>query len=500
MRHNINKITVFMACMLLAVCVGRYVFAQSQIGADLLYFPDPTKKISMDFKSASLRDILKSFSILSGLNFVATDSVQDRQISLYLDQVPIRDAMDKIFKANNLAYEMEEDSNIFIVKEMGRPTIEVISRTYVLKNAIVSNSNLATAISTGLSDDGTSKIMNAVENVLSENGSVSEDGRTNSLIVTDVPSRFPLIEQVINSLDTSQPQILIEVQMLDVKKEIADYIGVDWGDGYGFAMTGASLAQGTEFPLGTMFPGKRNASDGPPWITPGTAGFSNLEATMQFITTHTDTKFLARPKILTLNNHSAEIKIVTDEAIGKTVSTSTEESGATSSAEEAERAETGISLRVTPSANMLTREITLYLEPAVKEANLSNITIVTDAGSQRVQDPEERYTKSVLKVKDGETIVVGGMIKHYERVQVKKVPILGDIPFIGAAFRHKTNEPEDRELIVFITPRIVDDTLKANAKLSSANYPALPVREQQSFYVKRNTVIDKALTRYEEDY
>jgi len=253
--------------------------------------------------------------------------------------------------------------------------------------------------------------------------------------------------------------------------------------------------------LGTLFHGKRNASEGAPWIEDGTAGFSNMSVALKFLSTHTDTKFLARPKILTLNNHSAEIQIITDEAIGQVDSSTTSEEGGATSATEAERAETGISLKVTPCANLLTREITLYVEPAVKTAIDSGFTVITSSGGlQSVKDPEERFTKSVLKVKDGETIVVGGMIKHYESVVITKLPILGDIPFIGALFRYKTSEPEDRELIVFITPRIVDNTLSSNTKFSSSSYPALPVREQQSFYVKRPNAIDKALIKYEEEY
>ncbi len=356
--------------MLLSIFISTSLMAQMQMSVDLMYFPDPEKKISMDFKDVSLRDILKAFSQLSGLNFVATEMVQERKITLYLDSVSVRDALDKIFKANNLAYDLEPESNIFIVKELGKPGIEFISRTYYLKYARVSTSNLSREIVAGLGGTTTTSILDAIKNVVSENGKVSEDPRTNSVLVTDVPTRFPLIEQVVAWLDMAQPHILIEVEMLDTTKKVVDEMGLKWGKTW-MNMTGASLAQGTEFPYGTLFPGYRNKQDGKPWITNGTL-VSGVTAVLEFLTSHTETRYLARPRILTLNNEAAELKIITDEVIGKKQTTTTQESGISETTDEAERAETGVSLRVTPSANLLNKEITLYIEPKVKEATLSS--------------------------------------------------------------------------------------------------------------------------------
>ncbi|MDD4894428.1 MAG: secretin and TonB N-terminal domain-containing protein, partial [Candidatus Omnitrophica bacterium] len=89
--------------------------------AEKLPFDDSNITISMDFQDANLKDILKLFSIQSGLNFIASEDVQNRRITLFLDKVTIKEAMDKLFKANDLSYELDPDSKIFIVKDWGSP-------------------------------------------------------------------------------------------------------------------------------------------------------------------------------------------------------------------------------------------------------------------------------------------------------------------------------------------------------------------------------------------
>jgi general secretion pathway protein D len=185
--------------------------------ADPSLSEDPKITISMDFQDANLKDVIKIFSIQSGLNFIASEAVQDRRITLFLDKVSVKEAMDKLFKANNLTYELDQEAKIFIVKDWGKPEIETITKIFYLKYATVSSSSImqemykqissigTTSSTTGSSGSagssasgGTGKyaseedvgITEAVKKNLSSAGSVIEDYRTNSLIVTEIPSRF----------------------------------------------------------------------------------------------------------------------------------------------------------------------------------------------------------------------------------------------------------------------------------------------------------------------
>lgn len=490
-------------------------------------FPDQEPEISMDFQDANLKDILKVFSIQAGLNFIASEAVQDRKITLYLDKVPLRMAMDKLFKANNLSYELDQDANIFVVKDWGKLQVETVTRVFYLQYATVSSSSLKEEMSnqirsatisftTGSSGTGGTSttstgsgggggkwkieddtgITTAVKKLLSGVGSVIEDFRTNSLVVTDTPSRMAVITQVIAALDVPAPQVILEVEMLDVSRNTVDKLGFNYGTTpFTAVLTGASAATG--FPFQSwgklMSPGSGSLAIN--------AGTNNYTITLDFLRSQTDTKFLARPKLLTLNNETAEIRIATSESIGVTTSvTSVEGTGTTT--QEPERVETGVILRVTPQINVERGEITMFIYPKVAEAVAGNS--FTSAGSNfQFRDPEERSTKSIVRVKDGETVVIGGLIRNELLVQKTQIPILGDLPLIGSLFRHKggtSSSPDknkQRELLIFITPHIIKDT--ADIKLAQTKKVMLPEREQNTTSAggSRELAINSSLNSFE---
>ncbi|MFZ5801168.1 MAG: secretin N-terminal domain-containing protein [Candidatus Omnitrophota bacterium] len=466
-----------------------------------LVYPEYSKVISMDFQNASLRDVLKIFSQQSGLNFIASEAVQDRKVTVYLDQVPVEQALDRLLTANNLEYEIEPESNVFIVSETGEPKIRTITKVFFLKYASVANSRLNSEVGAGLAYESssdksgtlgaststtstaTSSIIEIVKSILTSNGTVREDRRTNSLIVTDVPSQFPIIEQTIIQLDIPTAQVMIEVEMLDVSKNNVDKIGVKIGETLA-SWTGPKHT--SYFPFQNDRATKTGATH--PSYTLGTLDLSTASAVLQFLTTKTDTKYLARPRLLTLSNETAEIKIITQEAIGLTTSIQSSQSAATQTSQ-AERAETGVSLRVTPQVNPDTGEITMYIEPRVSQAKTG-----ATFGSTTFRDPEERYTKSVLRVKDGETIVVGGLLRTDYNQTITKVPLLGDIPLLGAAFRHRDQSKDDeRELLVFITPRLVRDSVMGKPGFQ----PQIVLNREQERPANREQEIDRALEAVE---
>lgn len=299
-----------------------------------------------------------------------------------------------------------------------------------------------------------SGITSVVKKLLSSNGIVIEDFRTNSLVVSDIPSRVDVIAQTIAALDIPSAQVILEVEMLDVSKEVADQIGFKFGQTpLTFVLTGTSVPTGFPFhALSKTF--LTDSTRGSLGINPTAA--TSYQAQLDFLRTNTETKYLARPKILTLNNETAEIRIATNESIG-IKSTTTAAEGTGTSTQEAERTETGVILRVTPQINMESGEITMFVYPKVAEAVQGNRLT---SGNQTFQyrDPEERSTKSIVKVKDGDTIVIGGLLRTQRQEVITKLPVLGDLPLVGGLFRHKALTPnKDRELMVFITPRIVKD-------------------------------------------
>lgn len=478
--------------------------AQELTNIDEYLYPSSLeiKTISMDFKDAQLNDVLKILSQQSGMNFIASQEISGRTISIYLDQVPVEEAMERILSGNALTYELKPGSNIFVVRPLEKSAKHLITRVYRLKYATVKSSSLKKTLSVSQTTGGASfasgssadeGVAAAVKAILTPDGKIIEDSRTNSLIVTDIPIQFPRIEQTIARLDVRVPQILIEVEMLDISKTSADLLGAKFGDTpltfngaerdtlYPFdrnkamANVGKSANQGFEFgAVGDEY-------------RVGTLSFAGLNLTLQFLRTQSDTKNLARPRILTLNNETAEISIKTDEAIGLASVTSSSQGTATTVAQ-AERVQTGVFLKVTPQADVDNGEITMAIEPRVIQARTGQTF-----GTSTFKDPEERGTKSTLRVLDGDTIILGGLLRTNVEETKTSVPLLGKLPILGAAFRHKDKSESQRELIIFITPHIIPEEYAR--RLPSTGFPEMVYQPNMPFY--RAEEIDKALSRFE---
>jgi type II secretory pathway component GspD/PulD (secretin) len=456
-------------------------FAFSQLGEseiDNIYgeylIQRSKKKISMDLEEVYLVDLLKIISQQSGLNFISTEAVEERKITLYIEDAPLKEAIDVIFKANNLTYDYYPKANMFVVKEMGKPGIELKTKVYRLKYIQVQGTKLQTEAGELLGTKGGTGIAELLQNVLTEHGKVVEDVHTNSLIVVDVPSQFPVIDEVIRKLDVPQPKVLIEVEMLDVKRSLVDKLGANWSAGIK-AVYNAPGPRGTGFPFPKRFWGGQKPSS----LTFGTFSLASTQAIIEFLSTDTSTKYLARPKLLTLAGETAEINLTTDEAVG--VTTTIEEGVTTYSIE---RAETGTKLRVTPQVDLLNGEITLAVEVVNKTAEKSEVTIYALGD---VVNPEERGAKCVLRLKDGETLLIGGLIREDKSNSQTKVPFLSDVPLLGALFRHKSKEDTQRELLIFITPHIMEEKLGVSKIIP---------REQSGTISLRQRMIEASLDRF----
>ncbi len=438
---------------------------QDNIYGDYFLFA-AEQSVSLDLEDAHLVDVLKMLSQQTGLNFISTEAVRDRKITLYIQDVPLKQAMDIIFNANNLNYNFYPESKMFVVKEMGRPSLELKTKVYHLKYARVLNSVMQREIDQilenikkgGADSDvsgsgGTNSagekagIKEVIEQALSESGRVVANQPTNSLVVIDVPSQFPIIDDLVARLDTPPQKVMIEVEILDVSKDAIDKIGIKHD---GIVRSGISS-------LFTPFPSTFSPDKGPiPWRT-STVDLTDINIVAQLYKQDTTAKILARPRIMTLNNETAEIDVVTDEVIGTKVEY---DGDGNIQSSEAQRISdiggykgSGVTLRVTPQINPLTNEITLIVYPSVVDTSDSTFT---DENGNVYRNIEDRSTRSVVRLDEGETLLLGGLIKNDKKEIITKVPFFGDIPLLGALFRHKdTTGTGDRELLVFLTPKLL---------------------------------------------
>ncbi len=441
--------------------------------------------VSLELEGASLVNVLKVLSQQTGLNFISTEAVRERKLTLYFQDVCLREAMDIVFKANGLAYDYFPEAKIFIVKEMGQPTINLKAKAYRLEYFRLGSSPLQQRINDVFECDdddsegdseGARGIVAAVRQALSANGKIVEDPQTNSLMVLDVPVQFALIDKVVKSLDVRQPRVMIEVEMLDVSKRLVDQLGFDYGsNGLMATFTGGS------HPLAIPFSSTRSFTRAGGYsamaATPGSFSLANLSSTMRMLSTDVSTRFLARPKILTLANETAVVNLTTNEAIG--IKTTTTES---TTVQEVERTDTGTKLKVTPQVG-LSGEITLFVEMFTRQATNSGLTISGMTGF--VRNPEERGTKSLVRLRDGETLLIGGLIRQDEDDAGNEIPFLSNIPLLGSLFRYDSSDREERELLVFITPRIIAENEEEGISFSKMSPN---VTREQSLFARDDSV------------
>ncbi|MFC1806768.1 type II secretion system protein GspD [Candidatus Omnitrophota bacterium] len=408
------------------------------------------RRVSMDFQDAALKDVLKIFSQQAGLNFVATENIESKRITLYLDGVSVQDALDSIISANNLTYEQAPGSAVFIVKESGRARVEMLTKVYPINFA-----RLSDVAVTGSGKSQISDIKTVLETILSKNasgqpfGNIVVDKRTNSIVVTSIADDFSVIEETINKLDTLTPQALIEAEIVEIKTNALKSLGLEWGgtsDGTFVSFTGP--IRSTKFPFirksGPFV--DRLISGAEDSHTLGTMSLAEFSLVIKALETEGNAQYLAKPRIMALNNETAEIKITSDTVVG-VKRTSVTDTGEV--IEEAERVETGITLKVTPTINK-EGYVTMTLEPEVSRAIQSNFF------SQFV-DPAKRSAKTTVMVKNGQTIAIGGLLQTDEENSNRQTPYVSHIPFLGKLFRRKQDTISKTELIIFITAHMIKD-------------------------------------------
>jgi type IV pilus secretin PilQ/predicted competence protein len=434
--------------------------------------------ISMDFTDAKLKKVLQVFSQQSNMNFIASQNVQDRTVTIYFNNVKIEDALNYIMNANNLTYdEQAPGTNIFIVKETGKPEVETITKIYELRYAQLNtpNTNTAHAATKSGSANTTTKsgsadtvtmsappdigIESVIKGVLSKNGKIIADKRSNSLIITDVPSQFSIVENLLSKLDAKTPQVMIRVEMLETSSTLIENLGINWSGEFG-VYGGPSV--NTIWPMNNSL-GRNNPRDRG-INEPGSLSLGTTSATLSALLNSADTKTLARPQILTMNNETAEININSNDTVE--TETTYDSIGNTAiprvkfiRASKDERP--GVTLKVTPTISK-SDFITMAIEPKFITKTVSDFSTSTS----KVFDLNFRSAKTTVMVKDGETVVIGGLIRAQKEKGLKKVPFFGDIPVLGAAFRYKSKGNSDRELIIFITPNIIKDISYAAGNIS----------------------------------
>jgi type IV pilus secretin PilQ/predicted competence protein len=413
--------------------------------------------ISVNLKDVDLKDFFRLIHEISGLN-VVLDPMVHGNLTIVLDDVPWDQALDIVLKNNDLSRQL--DGNVLRIA-----TVDTLRKEAENRRAQIDAEALAVdkvSITRYLSYAHAKDVLIPVKKFLSQRGDVVADERTNSLIVSDIPAVLPQIDRIIQQMDRKTQEVEIEARVVAATRSFARDIGVQLGLGWGNGTTGVGGVQGVGtspivvgpqvfnplYPVigtpasGTQIPLFSNLG-----ATGPTSGLELVNATnnmrIDLLLTMAESrgllKILSRPRVVTQNNIQAVVKqgvkipVVTTAQLGGPPTTT--------------YVDAFLRLTVTPQ---ITSEGTIFLNVDVENT-------LPDFGQNVGGNPTlitQQATTQVL-VTDGGTVVIGGVIQTNNSLSISQVPLLGDIPYLGNLFKHRSIKTSDQELIFFITPRII---------------------------------------------
>ncbi len=391
--------------------------------------------VSLDFREADIKVVLKGLALKSGVNIVTSPEVKGT-VTINLKDVPWKEALDVILET--YGYASEQKGNIITVT-----TVEDLQKRRENKTSLEEQEQLITK-TYQLNFSKASDIVESLINLKSERGKVTYDERTNMIIITDIEDSINLISSVILKLDATTPQVLIEAKIIETVLSDTDNLGIDWTTKV--SMGGSSRDISWPFKIGNT--DNRFAGDvaAPTEFSYGSLDFRQVSAVLEMLKSRTDTNILSNPRIVTLDNQTATIDIGTKYPIpgfGFNADTGTLQT------QNITYKDIGILFRVTPHVSNA-GYVTLDLEPEVSE-------ISGTVAFEGIDVPliNSKTAKTKVMVEDGNTLVIAGLIQSKDVDRVKKVPFLGDVPILGHVFRKKEQLTEKTDLIIFVTPHIV---------------------------------------------
>ena len=422
------------------------------------------EKLSLNFQDIEIRSVLQLIADFTDLNLVASDTVSGR-ITLRLKNVPWDQALEIIMKTKGLDKRLV--GNVLMIapaaelaarEQMELESRQQISELAPLRTEFIEVKYASAAEIFGLFQSAGES---GGEGVVSARGSVIVDERTNAIIITETIERIKKFREVLDRLDVPVRQVLIEARIVTAASSFGESLGVRWGtlgygsydDGnintqFGGSLTtvgeiresltaGGGLAYSQEDNLIVDLPAPGNASS----FAFGVIGEDYLlDMELSALETEGRGEVIARPKVITSDKQEATIE--SGDQIPYQEASS---SGATAT----QFIDAVLGLTVTPR---ITPDDRIIMDLEVSQDSIGAVF-------SGIPSIKTNRIKTQVLVNNGETIVLGGVFQTVVSESVEKTPILGDLPWLGSLFRNKTKQDDKQELLIFITPRLIRDSL-----------------------------------------
>ncbi|HUF25111.1 MAG TPA: type IV pilus secretin PilQ [Vicinamibacterales bacterium] len=415
--------------------------------------------ISLDLQGSPLRDVLRLFANISGLNMVI-DAAIEGSVDIILTDVPWDQALEIILRAHNLDYTLDGT----VVRIAKRDTLrqEEEQRASLEKARAEAGELIVKTYALSYASAATISEMLKAGDIISDRGQTVVDERTNTLIITDLGARHQTAEQLIRGLDRPEPQVEIEARIVQTTRDFARSIGIQWGLN-GRVSPDIGNTTGLAFPNNGSLGGRVGGLQGPidvrgnPSADTGTAvdlrvpgatnaigislgainGAFNLDVALSALERSGKGRILSTPRVTTQNNNPAEmyqgIQIPIQTIANNTVTVTFKDAA--------------LSLRVTPQVTTA--------GTVIMQIQLENATADFSRQVNGIPPIDTQRAMTRVQIDDGATTVIGGIFVSREQSTQGRTPVLHRIPLFGWLFKRDEIQDESRELLIFITPRVL---------------------------------------------
>ena len=366
--------------------------------------------VSLEFREAPLRTVFEALSKAADINFVFDKDVRgDSRVTLYLRKTTVDDALRLIASTQQLGHKLLNENTVLVypnTQQKTRDLLDTVTRTFYLVNA-------------------EPKQVQQMVRTVAKTRDIYVDERLNLLVVRDTPEVMRLVEQLVQSVDLPEPEVMLELEVMEVSSAKLDQIGLKWPELFNYGVPGGTA------PI--------TSSSDLRWYAPNPLAIANLKASSGA------TNLLANPKIRARNREKA--KVLLGEKLPVFTTTSTANVGVSASVS---YLDVGLKLEIEPQVqldNDVTMKVALEVSSITREVTGPQGSIAYQVGT--------RQASTTLRLRDGETQILAGLINDKDVRNSAGLPILHELPVAGRLFGNRTDSVDKTEIVLLVTPRIV---------------------------------------------
>lgn len=386
------------------------------------------KPITLEFQDATIKEVFATISRVAGLNFVFDKDIKpDLKVTVFVKNTSIEDAVKLLLVTNQLGQEVLSENTVLIYPNTpakNHDYQQLVVKSFYLANADVKNT------------------LDMIKTIL-KTKDIFIDEKLNLLVMRDTPEVVRLAEKLIAAQDLAEPEVVLEVEVLETSTDFATNLGMQFPTQVSASLVGAAGTAGT-FTLNDFKASNPNFRS---------FSISNPALALNLKKLDSDTTMLANPRIRVKDREKAKIHIGQKLPVLTTVATA-----GVGSSETVNYLDVGLKLDVEPNIR-LDDEVDMKVDLEVS----SVINTITSSTGSQVYELGTRNATTVLRLKDGETQILAGLLQNNETAAVNKVPGLGDLPLLGRLFSNDNHDKSKTELVLLITPHIVRNVTRPNA-------------------------------------